>query len=113
MASLEQRSGRFRVVFRFAGRKFNRSLKTANRMEAASSLARLEDNLRRLELGTLVLPDHSDVASFLFRTEDETASRALRKSTVWGNCWSGIWQVCLLAALKIPRGKFFKFINVI
>ena len=65
MASLEQRSGHFRVVFRFAGRKFNRSLKTANRTEAAASLARLEDNLRRLELGTLVLPDHTDLASFL------------------------------------------------
>ena len=81
MASLEQRSGHFRVVFRFAGRKFNRSLKTANRTEAAASLARLEDNLRRLELGTLVLPDHTDLASFLLSDGRRNGKPRLRKST--------------------------------
>lgn len=53
MASLERRNGSFRIVFRYAGRKFGRSLKTANEKAATACLARLEDNLRRLELGTL------------------------------------------------------------
>ena len=65
MASLEKRSDKFRIVFRFGGEKFSRSLKTRSDKAAAGCLARLEDNLRRLELGTLTLPDGADVASFL------------------------------------------------
>lgn len=53
MPSLEQRDGRFRVVFRFAGEKFSRALKTANAQDAEASFARLKDNLRRAELGHL------------------------------------------------------------
>jgi integrase len=65
MASLEQRNRRFRVVFRFAGQKFGRALKTSNREDAEASLARLKDNLRRAELGHLVVPDGADIAIFL------------------------------------------------
>ena len=65
MASLEKRADRFRIVFRFGGRKFSRALKTRSDKAAAGCLARLEDNLRRLELGTLAVPDGADVASFL------------------------------------------------
>jgi integrase len=65
MASLENRNSSFRIVFRFAGQKYSRSLRTRSEKAAQASLARLEDNLRRLELGTLQLPDDSDVASFL------------------------------------------------
>jgi hypothetical protein len=38
MASLEQRSGRYRIVFRYAGQKFSRSLKTRDEMAAIASL---------------------------------------------------------------------------
>ena len=65
MASLEQRNGRFRVVFRYGGEKHARSLKTAREKAANASLARLEDNLRRLELGTLTVPDDADLGTFL------------------------------------------------
>ena len=65
MASLEKRSDRFRIVFRFGGRKFSRALKTRSDKAAAGCLGRLGDNLRRLELGILALPDGADVASFL------------------------------------------------
>jgi len=65
MASLEQRNGRFRVVFRYAGQKYGRSLKTDSEKAAKASLARLEDNLRRLELGTLTVPQHADLPAFL------------------------------------------------
>lgn len=65
MASLEKREGSYRVVFRFAGKKFSSSLRTRNRKAATASVARLEDNLRRLELGTLSFPDDADLAYFL------------------------------------------------
>lgn len=65
MASLENRNGSYRVVFRYAGRKFSRSLETSHLIEARASVARLEDNLRRLELGLLLLPEGVDLAAFL------------------------------------------------
>ena len=70
MASLAQRNGRFRVVFRYDGEKYTLSLKTSNEKTANASLARLEDNLRRLELGTLAPPDDADLASFLLGNGD-------------------------------------------
>ena len=54
MPSLEQREGRYRFVFRFAGEKFSRTLKTAKAEDAEASFARLKDNLRRAEFGHLV-----------------------------------------------------------
>ena len=53
MPSLEKRNGKYRVVFRFGGQKFTRSLRTGSEKAALTSLERLDDNLRRLELGTL------------------------------------------------------------
>lgn len=65
MASLEKRGDRFRIVFRFAGQRFSRSLKTGTEKEANACVARLEDNLRRAELGLLTVPGDADVVSFL------------------------------------------------
>lgn len=65
MASLEHHYGSYRIVFRFAGRKFQRSLKTENERFAQATLARVEENLVRLELGQLLLPPGADVATFL------------------------------------------------
>ncbi|MCA9124659.1 MAG: site-specific integrase [Planctomycetaceae bacterium] len=75
MASIEQRGSSFRIVFRYDGRKYSRSLHTSDRDAAAGSLARLEDNLRRAELGTLVIPEGADVATFLLSDGKRTAKR--------------------------------------
>ncbi len=65
MASLEKRNGRFRIIFRLGGAKFSRTLRTVVLKEAEATLARLDDNLRRLELGLLTLPDEADPVVFL------------------------------------------------
>jgi hypothetical protein len=65
MASLESHYGIYRIVFRVAGRKFSRSLKTGVERVALAKLARLEENLGRLEQGDLVLPPGADLATFL------------------------------------------------
>jgi integrase len=65
MASIEFRGSSYRIIFRYAGEKFSRSLKTDNRKSANASCARLEDNLRRLEQGLAVLPEGADVCQFL------------------------------------------------
>lgn len=51
MASIEFRGDSYRIVFRHAGEKFSRSLKTDNAKTANASLARLEDNLHALNKG--------------------------------------------------------------
>ena len=51
MASLERRGNRFRILFRFGGEKFSRALKTNSEKTALAAVARLDDNLRRVELG--------------------------------------------------------------
>ena len=58
-------SGNFHISFRFAGRKFKRSLKTKNETEAQTRLHRLEENIRLVESGRLELPDAADAPIFL------------------------------------------------
>jgi hypothetical protein len=67
MAWLEQHpiSGTYQLNFRLGGAKFKRSLKTSDEREAATRLARFEENIRLVEAGRLLLPEHGDPASFL------------------------------------------------
>jgi len=73
MASLEKRKGGYRVVFRHAGRKYSRSLITSQLTAARASVARLEDNLRRVELGLLAPPPEADICEFLLSDGRSTA----------------------------------------
>lgn len=65
MASLERRGTKFRLVFRYAGRKFQHPLRTASEREAAACLERVEENIRLLERGRLALPPDADLPTFL------------------------------------------------
>ena len=78
MASIEFRGDSYRIVFRHAGEKFSRSLKTDNAKTANASLARLEDNLRRLEQGLATVPDEADLCQFLL-SDGRATTRAARK----------------------------------
>ncbi len=73
MASLEKRPHGYRVVFMFRGEKVARSLQTKDQKQAQASLARLEDTLRRIELGTLLLPEGTDIAAFVLSDGNLTA----------------------------------------
>lgn len=65
MVSLENRNGSYRVVFRFAGRRYSRSLETTRVTETRAALARLKDNLRGLDLGLLLIPNGVDLPLLL------------------------------------------------
>lgn len=65
MASIENRTGYFNIVFRFGSQKFTRSLKTKSKREALTRKARIEENIRLVESGRLELPADADVATFL------------------------------------------------
>lgn len=69
MASLQQYSnGIFHVHFRFAGKRFKRSLKTRNTTEANRRLARLSETIRLVEMGRLEIPADQDARRFCWRT---------------------------------------------
>src|SRR4051794_23462864 len=65
MAFIEKRGANFRLVFRYGGKRFRRSLETSDGVAAKSALARVEDNLRRIELGLLDVPIDADIVTFL------------------------------------------------
>jgi len=65
MASLENRAGRFRIIFRYGGIKYHHKLGKVPQREASSCLDRLEENLRFLERGLLELPEGADLGVFL------------------------------------------------
>ena len=65
MASLERRGNGFRVVFRLGGRKHHVSVSASDTKDAEACRVRLEENLRLVERGRLVIPDGADVGLFL------------------------------------------------
>ncbi len=75
MASLEKRGQNFRIVFRYDGVKYARALSTRSEKTPQAALARLEDNLHCLELGTLNAPDGGELAEFRSATGDRRAPR--------------------------------------
>ena len=65
MASLENRTGYFNVVFRFGGKKYTRSLHTDDENEAHRLLANLDQTVRDIKSGRISLPPHADIPTFL------------------------------------------------
>ncbi|BBO34264.1 tyrosine-type recombinase/integrase [Lacipirellula parvula] len=125
MASLEKRGSAYRVVFRYAGIKYARSLETKSEKAAQAALARLEDNLHRLQLGTLQAPDHGDLAGFLLadgRTHSIAFSVAVPSQTpaptgltlasllerFWTNLPEGSLEKSTIAGMKIHQRQLEK-----
>jgi integrase len=66
MASLEFRGETYHVFFRYAGKKFRRSLKTGDEKTAAGWLAAIEETLRDITRGKIPPPPPgADVAGYL------------------------------------------------
>jgi integrase len=77
MASLEKRGNGYRIIFRLHGLKYTAALKTRSERAAQAALVRLEDNLYRLQIGTLHPPEDADLVSFLLAD-----GRTIRKPPV-------------------------------
>lgn len=67
MAWLEEHptSGHFKICFRWGGRKLKKTVKTTDRGNAETALARFKENLHLLERGRLELPPGADIGAFL------------------------------------------------
>jgi integrase len=65
MASVARRGNTYRIVFYFAGRKYQRTLGKCTQREAEALRSRVEANLHDLETGRLVAPEGVDLPLFL------------------------------------------------
>lgn len=61
----KDRSDNYHVCFRLGDRKFKRSLKTASQSQAESAKGRIEESMRLVERGYLVIPAGADIPDFL------------------------------------------------
>lgn len=65
MAWLEKRNGRFRVSFRYGGKKYHHELETEEEREASAQVGRVEENLILMGRGKLVPPEDGNLALYL------------------------------------------------
>ena len=84
MAYLEKRNQTYRLVFRLDGKKFSRSAKTKDRRAAELALARLEDGLRRVEMGLLVLDPNDDIFNTLLSAGSVRSKAKAKKQILLG-----------------------------
>lgn len=61
----KDRSDNYHVCFRLGDRKFKRSLKTASQSQAESAKGRIEESMRLVDRGYLVIPAGADIPDFL------------------------------------------------
>ena len=127
MASLEKRGQSFRIVFRYEGVKYARALSTRSEKTAQAALARLEDNLHRLELGTLDGPEGGELAEFLLgdgrlarpsATADAPtppASDALTLAALfasfWAKCPENSLEQSTVTGMEIHQRQLEKFFS--
>lgn len=123
MASLEKRGQSFRIVFRYGGIKYGRSLETTSERTAQAALARLEDNLHRLQIGTLEIPPQGDLASFLLADGRLRPTKAKKSATIqsddattlaslftqfWGNLPEGSLEKSTIDGMRIHQRQLEK-----
>lgn len=125
MASLEKRGSSYRVVFRYAGIKYARSLDTKSEKAAHAALARLEDNLYRLQIGTLDASLEGDLAAYLLadgrpqpsalRAPASPARHATRATTLaelfaqfWSNLPEGGLEQTTISGMEVHQRQLEK-----
>ena len=73
MATVEQRSNRFRLIFYFQGKRYTASLKTTSQQEADAAAGSIDRTLMLMQQGVLALPEGADLVTFVLsggRLED-------------------------------------------
>ena len=116
MASLENRTRFYNIVFRFGGQKFTRSLKTADRRDAESRRQRLEENIRLVESGRIEIPHDADIPTFLLSDgkidRKPRVAKAIRIKDLFKEFFSslprGNLEESTLYGMKIHRGHLLR-----
>jgi hypothetical protein len=121
MAWLEEHptSGHFKLCFRWGGRKFKRTVRTADRRDAEAIRARVEENIALLERGRLEFPHGGDLVTFLLsdgklarspRLEVPAAALTLRELTdrYLDIVSNGAMEPNSIATVRLHLGHFLK-----
>lgn len=112
-------SGNYHVSFRFAGRKFKRSLRTKAIKKAEMRLNRLEENVELVLSGRLEMPDEADVATFLLSdgkiSKRNRCAERIELTDLFGRYFDGIPNKSLEAStikgMKLHQGHLEKHIG--
>lgn len=81
MATVEQRSNRFRLIFYFQGKRYAASLKTTSQQEAEAAAGSVDRTLMLLQQGVLAMPLGADLVAFVLsggRLEERSKPLPLR-----------------------------------
>ena len=102
MAWLEQdsHSARYKVCFRFGGKRFKRSTKTTDRKEAEAIAGGVERTLLRIEQGLLQLPPTVDLLSFVFSDGNQAEKPKIPTTQTLGALREQFLQVHALGAME-------------
>jgi hypothetical protein len=65
MANLGKKNGVYLARFRYQGKEYKRSLKTADRKNAEAAMHRIEETLHRLAIGLIQIPPDIDPGGFI------------------------------------------------
>ena len=98
MAGLECRNGNYNIIVRFGGRRFVRSLKTKDETEALTRKSRLEENIRLVESGRLIVPEGADVITFLLSDGKLTSKPVVAPPLTLGQLFTDFFD-------GIPQGN--------
>ena len=93
MAHLETRNGWYRIVFSLKGERFSKSLGTQSERSANASLAKVEDNLHRFELGLIEIPFDRDPALFLLGKDSKKHTRETIKKELKSVGIKRAWKI--------------------
>ena len=85
MASLEIQKGRYRIVFRYGGEKFQKALDTDSEKKAKAAKLRVEENLELLKRGRLSYnPERDDLVTLLLSDGQLNAPHLAKKRLTLG-----------------------------
>lgn len=85
MASIEKQKGRWRIVLRYGGQKFQKALDTENEGEAETLRLRVEENLKLLKRGRLAYQSGDDLITLLLSDGKLNGTPVVAKQVTLGD----------------------------
>jgi integrase len=100
MAGIEVRNGRYNIILRLGGKRIVRSLKTGDEDEALAKKLRVEENVRLIESGRLIVPDSADLMTFLLSDGKLNQKPVLTPSMTIKQLFKAFWEALPTGTLE-------------
>ena len=109
MAGLELRNGRYKVIVRFGGKRFVRSLKTDKEKDAVTKKLRIEETLKLIESGRIELPRDVDFMTFLLSDGKLSSKPRVKSAFTLGRLFEAFFAAIPVPPLKSPPSRPVRF----